>query len=1145
MKRILSVILSLALLASLLIIPMSVSADQASDVKITEYNKTDISSKWTAENNVALGVVPKLYKFDGTTRTEKLLIYESDIAKLSNGNLSDSNAEVSFDITFKNKVDGVFTDYVNNYTPGEAFNFKQESYDAYVDLVYDLGRPTNIKKFQHIAGSDGALSMGVYQLYASDSATNLFSKDSWICNYQNKDTTGLFSGKKSQEIAFPIRTAQYVAIRCYMPIIQCDKTYNEKAGTENYFYNCFRIGDIAIYGTPSDTAAYKVTEIQAPTGKSDAPTPVPDGDLLTDKTFESIKSFENGKLVRTDEKFYKREEYLGKLNSQTYYDAGHGNFDLGVVFYANNTCKNGYSIDRTNTNGNITFTVPTEAPTVYYDFTYDLGDYYKIDRFGAYLNSAMDRRIQAYEVYIGNDRASLYTGEPVVVYNNYYNTYGQTITFDQAKIGKYIGFRVLNPSTINDDGNTYVRIDELAAYGTRVGTPPAINVEYGCGSAKLTVTPDANNNNTITSVKYSTNRTDYVDAVPDAEGKYPITGIGDYTVVATDDKGNVTTKEFTVEDHDYKYTVDGAVITETCGKGDLEAKTLTLTKPATIVYDSNDKSGSIDVVKMTGFANAAGKGDIVFKNGETTVTEVKDAGNYVAELTIEGVTARLPFTIQQADLDHKDYAAPTVDDIEAGTTLGSEAFGANKKGAFKWAEPDTKVEYGSHTYKATFTPTDNNFKTVENIDVTVNGKDTTAPTGEIKIKDKTWIEKIVNVVFGWFINEQETVTITGSDAGSGVKAVYYYVADAKLDSFENIEWKEYPEEGFKIEKEGNNVVYAKIVDRANNETVISTDGIVLDTKAPSADVTLGKYYGSLTVTVTEDNLKTVELNGKVVTLEDGKFIVPAADKKQKIVIKDKADNETTYEVTVVEVKGLDKLPETAVIDVNPVEENDVDKDIVKEIKSNETVYHFEINLDKVSGGAITDTGEVVLEIPVDFDFAGKVDIRVLHNHGGNVRVLDALTARPTADFKDGTFFADTTTGKLYIYSSKFSAFAVAYHVHDLKHVEAKAATAEADGNIEYWYCEGCDKYFSDAAATKEIQKADTVVKYVAPSNGNTGSGSNAPTTGGETENNATVPGGTSPVTGETAMTVVLFAILLGALAVMGISIVKSRKAKSK
>lgn len=45
---------------------------------------------------------------------------------------------------------------------------------------------------------------------------------------------------------------------------------------------------------------------------------------------------------------------------------------------------------------------------------------------------------------------------------------------------------------------------------------------------------------------------------------------------------------------------------------------------------------------------------------------------------------------------------------------------------------------------------------------------------------------------------------------------------------------------------------------------------------------------------------------------------------------------------------------------------------------------------------------------------------------------------------------------------------------DLKHIDAKAATAAAEGNIEHWYCDGCKKYFSDAAAKTEITQADTV-----------------------------------------------------------------------
>ena len=45
---------------------------------------------------------------------------------------------------------------------------------------------------------------------------------------------------------------------------------------------------------------------------------------------------------------------------------------------------------------------------------------------------------------------------------------------------------------------------------------------------------------------------------------------------------------------------------------------------------------------------------------------------------------------------------------------------------------------------------------------------------------------------------------------------------------------------------------------------------------------------------------------------------------------------------------------------------------------------------------------------------------------------------------------------------------------DLMHISAKAATEDAEGNIEYWYCGGCDKYYSGKDGINEIKKADTV-----------------------------------------------------------------------
>ena len=60
---------------------------------------------------------------------------------------------------------------------------------------------------------------------------------------------------------------------------------------------------------------------------------------------------------------------------------------------------------------------------------------------------------------------------------------------------------------------------------------------------------------------------------------------------------------------------------------------------------------------------------------------------------------------------------------------------------------------------------------------------------------------------------------------------------------------------------------------------------------------------------------------------------------------------------------------------------------------------------------------------------------------------------------------------------------------DLKHFPAKASTEDSEGNIEYWYCSGCGKYYSDKDGTKKIAKADTVTAKL-PKYPQTGDNSN-------------------------------------------------------
>ena len=56
-------------------------------------------------------------------------------------------------------------------------------------------------------------------------------------------------------------------------------------------------------------------------------------------------------------------------------------------------------------------------------------------------------------------------------------------------------------------------------------------------------------------------------------------------------------------------------------------------------------------------------------------------------------------------------------------------------------------------------------------------------------------------------------------------------------------------------------------------------------------------------------------------------------------------------------------------------------------------------------------------------------------------------------------------------------------------VEGKAATKAEEGNIEYWHCEDCDRYYVEDNGYVEIKKADTVIAKVSDNDNSNGAGS--------------------------------------------------------
>ena len=61
------------------------------------------------------------------------------------------------------------------------------------------------------------------------------------------------------------------------------------------------------------------------------------------------------------------------------------------------------------------------------------------------------------------------------------------------------------------------------------------------------------------------------------------------------------------------------------------------------------------------------------------------------------------------------------------------------------------------------------------------------------------------------------------------------------------------------------------------------------------------------------------------------------------------------------------------------------------------------------------------------------------------------------------------------------------HVN-LKQFPENAATADEEGNIEYWYCDGCKKYFSDENGTNEIEQENIVIEKLEPDDSDDSSG---------------------------------------------------------
>ena len=208
-------------------------------------------------------------------------------------------------------------------------------------------------------------------------------------------------------------------------------------------------------------------------------------------------------------------------------------------------------------------------------------------------------------------------------------------------------------------------------------------------------------------------------------------------------------------------------------------------------------------------------------------------------------------------------------------------------------------------------------------------EDTTAPTGEIKIKECSWWQTVLNKIsFGLFFKEDASMIITatddsysrpGFDETKHAVKIECLVSDGILseEAVENsTEFRDYTIP-INFSTERQYVVYVRLTDHAGNIAYAGSDGFEIDKTAPLIEgMKSGGVYsfcGEKTITVTDKNIDKAAMDDTEITLdENGQYTLPVDSEKHKIVVADMAGNETTVWITVYPSHDFDKSTDTCI-----------------------------------------------------------------------------------------------------------------------------------------------------------------------------------------------------------------------------------------
>ena len=313
----------------------------------------------------------------------------------------------------------------------------------------------------------------------------------------------------------------------------------------------------------------------------------------------------------------------------------------------------------------------------------------------------------------------------------------------------------------------------------------------------------------------------------------------------------------------------------------------------------------------------------------------------------------------------------------------------------------------------------------EDMTVTAQWKDSEKPTGEIKISENSWKAFLNNITFGLFFKDTQTVTITAADNSGETVTVEYLLSDKELT---------------KAELDGMTFTAytAPFGIDPDNEYIIY---VRLTDKAGNTDY------------ICSDGIVLDGTSPVITGIEDGKIYCEA----QTVTIDEKYVDTVTVNGTAV------TLDENNSFTLAPA---DGEQRIV-----------------------VTDKAGNTAEMTVTVNNGHTYGEWVSNGDGTHTRqcTVDGCNGSETKDCSGGKA---TCTEKAVCEICKVAYGELDPKNHtDLKHIPAKAATEDAEGNTEYWYCEGYNKYYSDKDGTKEIKKANTVTAKL-PKSPQTGDNSN-------------------------------------------------------